>query len=96
MRKGVRIAIGSDLFVTAGTEAAYLRDFGVFNNGQLLRMWSETTPQTIFPRRRIGRLIPRYEASLLVLSCDPVKNFDCTKQITVRMKQGRLLAAPTP
>jgi hypothetical protein len=94
-RKAVRLAVGADLFVNASVEAAYLRDLHVFDNSALLRMWSETTPRIIFPGRRIGRLSTRHEASLLLLSCDPIKNFECTKQITLRMKQGRILAAPT-
>jgi imidazolonepropionase-like amidohydrolase len=91
MQHGVRIAIGPDLFEDAVSEAFYLERLGIFNARTLLRMWSQTTPQLIFPKRRIGQLAPGYEASLLALSCDPTADFACTRRITLRMKQGRLL-----
>jgi imidazolonepropionase-like amidohydrolase len=90
-RYGVPIAIGPDLFEDAVSEAFYLQRLGVFDARTLLVMWSQTTPQLIFPQRKIGRLISGYEASLLALSCDPTAGFDCTRQISIRMKQGRLL-----
>ncbi len=90
-RFGVPIAIGSDLFEDADAEAFYLKRLGVFDDRALLQMWSLTTPRLIFPGRRIGQLDPGYEASFLALSCDPTASFSCTRQIAVRMKQGRLL-----
>ncbi len=91
MQHGVRIAIGPDLFEDAVSEAFYLERLGIFDARTLLRMWSQTTPQLIFPKRRIGQLAPGYEASLLALSCNPIADFACTRRITLRMKQGRLL-----
>jgi imidazolonepropionase-like amidohydrolase len=49
---GVRIAIGSDLFENASREAKYLEQLGTFSRSEILDMWSRTTPQLIFPRRR--------------------------------------------
>jgi hypothetical protein len=92
LRHGVPIAIGPDLFEDAVREAFYLQGLGVFDNRTLLLMWSRTTPQLIFPKRRIGQLDPGYEASLLALACDPTADFGCTRQIAIRMKQGRLLS----
>jgi imidazolonepropionase-like amidohydrolase len=92
MDHGVPIAIGSDLYENATTEASYLERLGVFDSPTLLQMWSRTTAQLIFPKRRIGQLTAGYEASLLALSCDPLKDFACTRQISIRMKQGRLLS----
>jgi hypothetical protein len=92
MRHGVPIAVGPDLFEDAVSEAFYLERLGVFDDRTLLVMWSQTTPQLIFPKRHIGRLAPGYEASLLALSCDPTADFECTRRITLRMKQGRLLS----
>lgn len=90
-RAGVPLAVGSDLFVTASHEAAYLLELGGVNATELLRMWTETTARAAFPARKLGRLQPGFEASLLALACDPIADFACTKQITLRMKQGRLL-----
>jgi len=91
MRHGVRIGIGPDLFENAVTEAFYLQRLGVFDTRTLLVIWSQTTPRLIFPKRKLGRLSPHYEASLLALSCNPLNDFACTRKITLRMKQGQIM-----
>jgi imidazolonepropionase-like amidohydrolase len=91
---GVRIAIGADLFENASREAQYLKQLGVFSPREILDMWSRTTPQLIFPKRRIGRLRVGYEASFVALSCDPTARFECVREITVRMKNGALVPVP--
>jgi imidazolonepropionase-like amidohydrolase len=63
----------------------------VFDNATLLRMLVETTPRTIFPSRRIGRLDEGYEANLLVLRGDPLVDLDRLGDIRLRMKQGGVL-----
>jgi len=63
----------------------------VFSNLEVLRMWSETTPLAIFPRRKIGRLASGYEASFLVLDGNPLVDFANTGRIRLRVKQGHLL-----
>ena len=88
---GVRIAIGSDNYGnTARSEALYLSDLGVFSNLELLKLWAETTPAVIFPRRKIGLLQDGYEASFLVLPADPLADFSNVLRIDKRVKQGRL------
>lgn len=89
---GVVLALGSDWFgETSRIEARYLHEIGVFDNATLLRLWSVATSRAIFPSRRIGHLEPGYEASFLGLACDPLDRFECTGEIRVRFKQGRLL-----
>jgi imidazolonepropionase-like amidohydrolase len=89
MRHGVRIAVGSDWFgQTARGEFDALRALSLWNNLALMRMWSETTPRSIYPTRRIGRLEPGYEASFLVLDRDPIKDIEALKSIRLRVKQG--------
>ena len=34
-------------------------------------MWSEATPQAIFPQRKVGKLEEGHEANFLVLDGDP-------------------------
>ena len=92
IRYGVPIAIGPDLFEDAVSEAFYLQRLGIFDARILLVMWSQTTPQLIFPKRKIGRLVSGYEASLLALACNPTADFDCTRRISIRMKQGQVLS----
>jgi imidazolonepropionase-like amidohydrolase len=86
---GVPILIGSDHYGEDSLhEADYLHSLGIWSNGELLRMWSVETPQTIFPHRTIGELKPEYEASFLVLSANPLKDWAAIHRIVNRWKQG--------
>ena len=92
MQHGVRIAVGSDWYgQTAAREYAALRRLGLWNTRELLELWSETTPQSMFPRRRIGRLTDGYEASFLVLRANPLTDSTALSTITTRVKQGCLV-----
>jgi imidazolonepropionase-like amidohydrolase len=94
-RNGVPVAVGSDVYMSsARPEAAYMAGLGVFTPAEMLRMWSQTTPALIFPNRRIGRLAPGYEASLLVLECDPLARWECTGEIRMRIKEGMRIDVP--
>ena len=88
-RHGVPLLIGSDLIGgTAATEIAALAHSGLFSNLELLRLWSVTTPQAIFPARRIGALRDGYEASFLVLRANPLQDMAATRAISLRVKRG--------
>lgn len=92
---GVPILLGSDEFrATPLHEATVLASLGIFTNAELLDLWTRTTPQSIFPKRRIGRLADGYETSLLVLSGDPTADFSNVKRIVMRVKQGQILPIP--
>jgi imidazolonepropionase-like amidohydrolase len=90
---GVRLAIGSDGFANPARESQFLLSLGVFSNADVLRLWSQDTPQLVFPNRRIGRLDAGYEASFLALTCNPLVTFSCTDSIAYRMRQGRPLSS---
>ena len=91
-KHSVNVIIGSDSYrTTSQPEAIYLSTLGVYNNAELLRLWSEATPRAIFPKRRIGRLLPGYEASFIVLRDDPLSDFANVKNIALRVKQGNVL-----
>jgi hypothetical protein len=93
---GVRVAVGSDEYGdTSADEVEYLRGLGVLDNLALLKLWAESTPQAIFPGRRVGCLQQGCEASFLVLGGDPVADFGHVRDIRLRVKQGHLLPAPT-
>jgi hypothetical protein len=86
---GVRLLIGTDRQPDAGPEeATYLVDLGIFTRAEALNTLSLTTPQWIFPGRRIGRLATGYEASFLVLGGDPIRNFKEITDIRRRVKKG--------
>lgn len=88
----VRIAIGSDEYrQTSVREAFYLKSFGVFDNAELLKIWCENTAAAIFPERQIGRLEEGCEASFLVLSDDPIRDFSNSQKIDSRIKQGVII-----
>lgn len=92
-KHSVRVAIGSDSYrETSAPEAGFLASLKVFDNLTLLKMWCETTAETIFPGRKIGRLRDGYEASFLVLAGDPLEDFANTGKIEMRFKQGELLS----
>lgn len=85
----VKLAFGSDRYgSTPVADVMYLQKLGVFTNAEMLKIWCEDTPQTIFPNRRIGKLQEGYEASFLVLNGNPLEKFDNVKAIRLRYKQG--------
>ena len=99
-KAGVTIAMGSDgisgevPFATARDEAMFLHEHAFADNLALLKMWSENTAATIFPKRKLGHLEEGYEASFLVLEGDPIADFANVKRIRMRIKQAREMAKP--
>jgi imidazolonepropionase-like amidohydrolase len=94
---GVKLAIGPDVYgVTSLAEALNLYQLKVFDNLTLLKMWSEATPEVIFPKRKIGRLKDGYEASFLVLDANPLEDFANVKNIRLRFKQGQFIGDHAP
>jgi len=92
---GVRLAVGSDNYMaTSVEEAMYLKSLNVFDNAELLKLWSVTAAQTIFPHRKIGHLREGYEASFIMLRGNPLENFEHVRNIHLRFKQGFLVNAP--
>lgn len=88
----IPVTIGCDSYnLTAKTEIEYLYLLDVYSNLELLKMWCETTPQAIFPGRKIGALKEGYEASFLLLKTDPTADFKQLFNIQLRVKQGTLL-----
>lgn len=94
-KHGVRLAVGSDSYESVGvSEALQLHNLGVFTNRELLKMWVETTPATIFPERKLGRLEPGYEASFLVLGGNPLRSFTAVGDVRLAVKRGVILGSP--
>lgn len=88
-RRGVRLALGSDKYgSTLADEIRHFHENKIFDNLTLLKIAVETTAQSIFPTRKIGRLQNGYEASFLILAGDPLADFAQTKNINFRFKQG--------
>lgn len=88
----VNIAFGSDSYGRTSVEdVLYLNKIGIFSNLEALKIWTEETPRTIFPNRKLGKLRAGYEASFLVLEGDPLKDFARVKNIGFRFKQGTII-----
>jgi len=87
----VKIAIGSDHGDSPLEEIKAIRSFTIFSNLELLKLWCESSAQYIFPNRKIGYLRDGYEASFLVLSANPLKDWSSTERIEMRFKQGFFL-----
>lgn len=94
-RASVPLLIGTDGKVDGAiTEAQYLVNLGVLDAAGVLRMLSTDTPRYIFPGRKIGALVPGYEASFVALTADPSKDVNNLKSVDGYVKQGVLVKAP--
>ncbi len=86
---GALLAIGSDDPTdTSVKEAMYIKDMQIFDNITLLKIWTENTPKTIFPNRKIGSIEEGYEASFIALKGNPIENFESITNINLKFKQG--------
>ncbi len=86
---GVTLAIGSDEYDdTSVGEVRHLRSLGVFENVELLRMWTVNCARTVFPERKVGRLDAGYEASFIALEGNPLLDGSNLGRIRYRFKDG--------
>jgi tetratricopeptide (TPR) repeat protein len=97
-RTGVRLAVGTDdNNRTVIDEAANLERLRVFDNLTLIKLLVEATPQSIYPKRKIGRLEKLFEASFLALDGNPLEDFTNLRKVAMRVKKGHLIEiAPEP
>ena len=94
---GVKLLLGSDVFNgNALTELRHLDGLGVLDRPALLRLATVSTPQALFPKRRLGCFEPGCEASFLLLSSNPLNDLDAISRIQLRVKQGRVLTMQSP
>jgi len=97
-KHGVRLAIGSDLYngtsvaeaLSLGTHSLEegLAPIGAFDNKTIVKLLCESTPQLIFPDRKVGRLRDGFEANFLVLEEDPLVELRHLTGIARRFKHG--------
>lgn len=73
------LAAGSDeTRQTSTAEIDHLRGLGVLSNVALLDVWGAACASMLFPKRKLGKLRPGYEASFLALGADPLVDFAAT------------------
>lgn len=88
----VQLCIGSDSYYgNSIAEVISLQKLGVFTSAELLNMWFETAPLSIFPNRKIGKVLPGYETSFIVLNKNPIEDLEAVKSIHLMMKSGHIL-----
>ena len=69
---GVKIALGGDQYgADMFDEFNLINALGLFEPAELLAMATENGARLIYPDRKLGRLEPGYEASLLAYPFDP-------------------------
>ena len=89
---GVTLVVGSDEYDdTSVNEARYLRGLDVFDNRELLEMWTANCARTVFPDRKLGRLEPGYVAIFLALDGNPLVDWSSLGRIRYRFKDGKPL-----
>lgn len=94
MASGVSMVMGSnDPSRTSRVELGYWFNIGKNNYLKLIRAACETSPQSIFPKRKIGKIENGYEASFLVLDQDPSQNLLILRMISMKVKNGIILPA---
>lgn len=85
----VKFALGSNAYGTTPLKGAIaISETEVFSNLELLKIWVENTPTTIFPKRKIGYLIEGYEANFIVLKGNPIVRFEEVQNVIFLFKQG--------
>ncbi|HEY0679416.1 MAG TPA: hypothetical protein VGD17_14120, partial [Chitinophagaceae bacterium] len=90
-KNGVKLAIGSDHAMSPVQEITALDELKIFDNLARLKLWCESTPATIFPKRKLGFFKEGYEASFLVIKGDPLADWKHTGAILSRVKKGKYL-----
>lgn len=85
---GVTVAIGSDNYMsTARSEASHLVKLGL-TPAEVLKLWIDTAPKTIFTERRIGCLQIGCEADFIAMTGDPSADLAALDSLTLRIKGG--------
>ena len=88
----VNIVIGSDdPQRNIRSELNYWFSLGVQDNKKVLKALCENTPKAIYPKRKIGKFDDGYEASFLVLTSNPLENFQKARLPVMKVKQGVIL-----
>lgn len=67
-----------------------LRETALVADAEVLRLWSELSPRTIFPNLRVGSLAAGVEASFLLLDGDQLADAASVRRIRLRPKDEQL------
>ncbi|MEJ7822680.1 MAG: hypothetical protein WKF85_10190 [Chitinophagaceae bacterium] len=91
-KERIAIGLGADYYgKTVEPEIDYLLKYKILSPKEIIFLWGKSTSQMIFPNRKIGEIREGFEASFLVLSNNPFKNFETTKDIKLKVKEGKII-----
>ncbi|HUQ49360.1 MAG TPA: amidohydrolase family protein [Terriglobales bacterium] len=91
-KHGVKLLMGSDEFrKSSRDEVLSLADYHLLSNSELLTSWCELTPQSLFPKRKIGKLRDGFEANFVVLKNDPLADIKAITNVQMVYKHGKRL-----
>jgi imidazolonepropionase-like amidohydrolase len=89
LAQGVNVVMGSnDPVRSLRSELNYWSTLEKVNYTALIKTLCETTPQAIYPNRKIGKIEQGYEASFLILSDNPLNNLQKLRVIDFKVKNG--------
>ncbi len=89
----VNIGVGSDRYGEVSIlEAINLFNTGLYTEKALLKIWTENTPQIIFPDRKIGKIATAFEANFVILRSNPLESFsESVQSCFLVAKKGKVL-----
>ncbi len=93
---GAQLALGVDAHTTVRDELANIVEMNVFNADELLNMLTSIATHAIFPERKLGRLVPGYEASFVVTAGNPMEDWTILDHIERIVKNGQPLHLQEP
>jgi imidazolonepropionase-like amidohydrolase len=93
IKNKVPVLLGGDYYGnTVRPEIDRIIKYKMLSPAELITMWGTTTPQSIFPNRKLGLIKDSYEASFLVLNENPLTNINSIFAIQQKVKQGIILS----
>lgn len=87
---GFSFAIGSDRDYLL-PELLYWFNNQIFEESEILTIATKNTTKLIFPNRKLTELKEGYEASFIVLSENPLEDYNNIKKIELKIKNGQIL-----
>jgi imidazolonepropionase-like amidohydrolase len=89
---GVRIAVGADNYsLGLHDEVNNLRSFALFDGAEIITMATENGTALAFPERKLGKIMPSYEASFVGYFFAPVGNWASLREPVIGMRGGSVM-----
>ena len=86
---GVTLALGTDSHGALAAEANYLAGLGAVDNADIVAMATRSCAATTLPGRKLGSLLPGYEATYVVLAANPLDDIAALGDVVARVRRGQ-------